>query len=380
MNMNEVVANRANEILGAPLGARHPVHPNDHVNLSQSTNDVFPSAIHLALLLELEGRLRPALKGLQGTFAGHAAAWGDLVKIGRTHLQDATPLTLGQEFSGYAGQLELAGRALAGAEDLLRELPLGGTAVGTGLHTRREYAGQAIALLAERTGLDLRPAPNRFAAMGGKEALIALGGALQTLAGALNKIANDVRWLASGPRCGIGELRIPENEPGSSIMPGKVNPTQCEALTMICARVLGNTVTLAAAGGAGNFELNVYMPVMAQAALESVALLAAGMERFRERCAAGITPDRERIAALLDRSLMLVTALNPHIGYDRAARIARRAFLDGTTLREAAPRLGGGDRRRIRPVGGAATDGGAPGRRGLNRGDGWIGPPLAGRI
>ena len=334
MNANEVIANRAAERMGDALGANRSVHPNDHVNRSQSTNDVFPSAIHIAVAVEVVERLLPALAKLRATLEAKTQAFDDIVKIGRTHLQDATPLTLGQEFSGYADQLRISEDAIRAVLPLVLELPIGGTAVGTGLNTRAAYAGKMTAAIAERTGLAFTEAPNRFASMGGKEALVAVSGALKTAAGALNKIANDVRWLASGPRCGIGEILIPANEPGSSIMPGKVNPTQSEALTMVAARVIGNDVTVTVAGSAGNFELNVYLPVIGYTVLQSVDLLAAATDSFNEHCAAGIEANRERIEENLHRSLMLVTALNPHIGYDRAADVAKTAWAQGKTLRE----------------------------------------------
>ena len=334
MNANEVIANRAAELMGDSLGANRSVHPNDHVNRSQSTNDVFPTAIHVAVAVEVSERLLPALAKLRTTLETKAQAFDDIVKIGRTHLQDATPLTLGQEFSGYADQIRISEDAIRATLPLVLELPIGGTAVGTGLNTRAGYARKMTTAIAERTGLAFTEAPNRFASMAGKEALVAVSGALKTAAGALNKIANDVRWLASGPRCGIGEILIPANEPGSSIMPGKVNPTQSEALTMVATRVIGNDVTVTVAGGAGNFELNVYLPVIGYAVLQSVDLLAGAADSFDEHCAAGIEPNRERIEENLHRSLMLVTALNPRIGYDRAADVAKTAYAQGKTLRE----------------------------------------------
>ena len=334
MNANEVIANRAAERMGEALGSGRSVHPNDHVNRSQSTNDVFPSAIHVAVAVEISERLLPALARLRATLEAKAAAFAGIVKIGRTHLQDATPLTLGQEFSGYADQIRISEEAIRAVLPLVLELPIGGTAVGTGLNTRAGYAAKMAAAITERTGLAFTEAPNRFASMGGKEGLVAVSGAIKTAAGALNKIANDVRWLASGPRCGIGEILIPANEPGSSIMPGKVNPTQSEALTMVAARVVGNDVTVTVAGGAGNFELNVYLPVIGYSVLQSVDLLASATDSFNDRCAAGIEANRERIDENLHRSLMLVTALNPHIGYDRAADVAKTAHVEGKTLRE----------------------------------------------
>ena len=334
MNVNEVIANRAAELMGDPLGANRSVHPNDHVNRSQSTNDVFPSAIHVAAAVEIGGKLLPALARLRATLEAKAKAFEDVVKIGRTHLQDATPLTLGQEFSGYADQLRIGEDAIRAALPLILELPIGGTAVGTGLNTRAGYARMMAAAIAEHTGLAFTEAPNRFASMAGKEGLVAVSGTLKTAAGALNKIANDVRWLASGPRCGIGEILIPANEPGSSIMPGKVNPTQSEALSMVATRVIGNDVTVTVAGGSGNFELNVYLPVIGAAVLQSIELLAAAADSFNDHCAAGIEPNRGRIEENLRRSLMLVTALNPHIGYDNAADVAKTAYAEGKTLRE----------------------------------------------
>ena len=334
MNVNEVIANRAAELMGDPLGANRSVHPNDHVNRSQSTNDVFPSAIHIAAAVEIGGKLLPALARLRATLEAKAAAFEDIVKIGRTHLQDATPLTLGQEFSGYADQLRIGEDTIRVTLPLILELPIGGTAVGTGLNTRAGYARMMAAAIAEHTGLAFTEAPNRFASMAGKEGLVAVSGTLKTAAGALNKIASDVRWLASGPRCGIGEILIPANEPGSSIMPGKVNPTQSEALAMVATRVIGNDVTVTVAGASGNFELNVYLPVIGAAVLQSVELLAAGADSFNDHCAAGIEPNRGRIEENLHRSLMLVTALNPHVGYDSAADVAKTAWAEGKTLRE----------------------------------------------
>jgi len=336
MNMNEVLANRASELLGGGRGSERHVHPNDHVNLGQSSNDVFPSAMHVAAALELANHLLPSLLALRDTLAAKAAEYVDLIKIGRTHLQDATPLTLGQEMSGWVAQLELAEQAIRASQHALHELAIGGTAVGTGLNTHAEFGRRVAARLAAGTGLPLRCAANRYAALAGHEALVAAHGALKTLATALIKIANDVRWLASGPRCGLGELRIPENEPGSSIMPGKINPTQCEALTMLSCQVLGNDVALSIGAASGNFELNVFKPLIAHNFLQSLRLLAEGMASFDTHCARGITADRARIAELLARSLMLVTALSPHIGYDQAAAIAKQAHGQGLSLREAA--------------------------------------------
>ncbi|AXK39597.1 class II fumarate hydratase [Crenobacter cavernae] len=336
MNMNEVLANRASEFLGGPRGEGRLVHPNDDVNHGQSSNDVFPTAMHVAAVFALNERLFPALDALAATLAAKADDFTDIVKIGRTHLQDATPLTLGQQFSGYVAQLEQSYRHLEDALPHLSELALGGTAVGTGLNAHPEFGERVAAMLVRDTGLDFVSAPNKFEALACHDALVHAHGALKTLAAALTKIANDVRWLASGPRCGIGELSIPENEPGSSIMPGKVNPTQSEALTMACAQVFGNDVAVNFGGAAGNFELNVYKPLIIHNFLQSVRLLADGMESFNANCAVGIEARRDRIAELLDKSLMLVTALNPHIGYDKAAFIAKKAHKEGTTLREAA--------------------------------------------
>lgn len=336
MNVNEVIANRANEILGQPLGSKSPVHPNDHVNCSQSTNDTFPTAIHIACGVEIQERLLPALETLQQALQQKAEAFSAVVKIGRTHLQDATPITLGQEFSGYADQIRIALHAIRSSMPLVYELPIGGTAVGTGLNCPDGYPAAMVAEIGKQTGLPFVEAPNRFASMAGKEGLVSASGALKTTAIALTKIANDIRWLGSGPRSGIGELLLPANEPGSSIMPGKVNPTQCEALTMLATRVVGNDATIAMAGSAGNFELNVYLPVIGYSLLQSVALLADGVDSFTRHCVVGIEPNLERIDENLKRSLMLVTALNPHIGYDKAADVAKTAYANGTTLREVA--------------------------------------------
>jgi fumarate hydratase class II len=340
MNVNEVLANRASEILGGARGEGRVVHPNDEVNQGQSSNDVFPTAMHVAAALAVVTDLLPALAGLHATLDRKAGEWAALIKIGRTHLQDATPLTLGQEFSGYAAQLAHARVHIESALAHVHELAIGGTAVGTGLNTHPEFGPRVAADLAASTGLRFVTAPNRFEALAASDALVALHGALRVLAASLTKLGNDVRLMASGPRCGVGEIRIPENEPGSSIMPGKVNPTQCEALTMIAAQVMGNDVAVGMAGASGHFELNVYRPLIAHAVLQSIRLLADGMRSFDEHCARGIEPDRDRIADLVGRSLMLVTALSPHIGYERAAAIAKRAHHEGTTLREAALALG----------------------------------------
>ena len=336
MNVNEVLANRASELLGGERGDGRLVHPNDDVNKSQSSNDVFPTAMHMAAVEGLMRRLTPALMKLRTTLDAKAHAFRDIVKIGRTHLQDATPLTLGQEFSGYVAQLEQGDRHIHGSLPHLCELALGGTAVGTGLNAPAGYAENVAAELSRLTGLPFVTAPNKFENMASCDALVHAHGALKTLAASMMKIANDVRWLASGPRSGIGEISITENEPGSSIMPGKVNPTQSEAVTMLCCQVFGNDVAINIGGASGNFELNVFRPMVAYNFLQSVRLLADGMTSFNDHCAVGIEPNRERIADLVGRSLMLVTALNPHIGYDKAAQIAKKAHKEGTSLREAA--------------------------------------------
>ncbi len=336
MNVNEVLANRASELLGGPRGSQRLVHPNDDVNCCQSSNDVFPTAMHLAAAGLVRTELLPALATLRAVLAAKSSAFVDIVKIGRTHLQDATPLTLGQEFSGYVAQLDDAAEAIQSTLPALYRLAIGGSAVGTGLNTHPQFGTGVARELALRTGLPFVQAPNLFAALAGHEPLVHAHGALKTLAVALTKIANDVRWLASGPRSGLGELAIPENEPGSSIMPGKINPTQCEALTMLCAQVQGNDVALAFGAASGNFELNVYKPLIAHNFLQSVRLLADGMRSFEAHCVRGIEPQRARIAELLARSLMLVTALNPHIGYDKSAQIAKKAHQEGSTLRAAA--------------------------------------------
>ena len=336
MNLNEVIANRASELLGGERGEARLVHPNDDVNKSQSSNDVFPTAMHVAAVEALTKRLLPAIARLRGTLAAKSEAFAGIVKIGRTHLQDATPLTLGQEFSGYVAQLDHAERHVRDALPHLSELALGGTAVGTGLNAPKGYAEAAAAELSRLTGLPFVTSPNKFESLASCDALVHAHGTLKGLAASLTKIANDVRWLASGPRSGIGEISIPENEPGSSIMPGKVNPTQSEALTMLCAQVMGNDVAINIGGASGNFELNVFRPMIAHNFLQSVRLLADGMLSFNDHCAAGIEPNRARIEELVNRSLMLVTALNPHIGYDKAAQIAKKAHREGTSLREAA--------------------------------------------
>ena len=340
MNVNEVLANRASELLGGVRGEQRQVHPNDEVNRSQSSNDVFPTGMYVAAALAVANDLLPPLAALRETFARQAQTFAGIVKIGRTHLQDATPLTLGQEFSGYAAQLDFAREHLQASLPGLYELAIGGTAVGTGLNAPAQFGAKVAAELAARTGLPFRSAANKFAALAAHDALVAMHGALKSLAAALIKIANDIRWLASGPRSGLGEISLPENEPGSSIMPGKVNPTQCEAMTMLCAQVLGNDVAINLGGASGNFELNVFKPLLIHNFLQSVRLLADGIASFDRHCVQGIEPRRGRIADLLERSLMLVTALNPHIGYDKSAEIAKKAHHEGTTLRQAALALG----------------------------------------
>ncbi|MDX1385303.1 MAG: class II fumarate hydratase, partial [Thermoanaerobaculia bacterium] len=339
MNANEVIANRAIELAGGTLGSKDPIHPNDDVNRSQSSNDTFPTAMSIAIVGEVTERLLPAVAALRDTLAAKAAAYAEVVKIGRTHLQDATPLTLGQEIGGWTSQLDHALDHLRAALPHAAELAIGGTAVGTGLNTHPEWAERMAAELATATGLPLVSAPNKFEALSAHDGVVQASAALRGLAMALMKIANDVRWLASGPRCGIGEIRIPANEPGSSIMPGKVNPTQCESLTMVAVQVFGNDAAVAFAGSQGNFQLNVFKPVMVHNVLESARLLADGCDSFRTRCAEGIEPVRERIEEHLRDSLMLVTALSPHVGYDTAAAIAKKAHAEGTTLRQAAIEL-----------------------------------------
>lgn len=336
MNMNEVLANRASEILGGGRGGERKVHPNDDVNKGQSSNDVFPTAMHVAAVQEVQQHLLPALSQLRTTLAAKSEAFAAIVKIGRTHLQDATPLTLGQEFSGYVAQLDHGSRHITASLAHVSELALGGTAVGTGLNAHPEFAERVANELSRLTTLPFVTAPNKFEALACNDALVHAHGALKTLAASLMKIANDIRWLASGPRCGIGELQIPENEPGSSIMPGKVNPTQSEAMTMVCSQVMGNDVAINMGGALGNFELNVMKPLIIHNFLQSVRLLADAMVSFNDHCAVGIEANLERIDALMHNSLMLVTALNPHIGYDKAAEIAKKAHREGTTLKAAA--------------------------------------------
>jgi fumarate hydratase, class II len=339
MNANEVIASRADELAGTGRGAGTPVHPNDDVNLGQSSNDTFPAVMHIAAAVQLEDDLIPAIEGLRGTLAAKGAEFADVVMVGRTHLQDATPITLGQVISGWVAQLDQALGTVHGALPGLHELALGGTAVGTGLNTDPRFAETAAAHISRLTGKPFHPAGNFFAALSAHDAVVNASAALRTLAGALMKLSNDVRWYASGPRDGIGELRIPENEPGSSIMPGKVNPTQAEALTQVAVRVFGNDATVALAGTQGNFQLNVYKPVMLHALLESAQLLAEAARAFDAFCARGIKPDREVIRRHLDASLMLVTALTPHVGYEKAAQIAQKAHHEGLTLKQAAVNL-----------------------------------------
>ena len=336
MNANEVISNRAIELAGGTMGSKAPVHPNDDVNRGQSSNDTFPTAMHIAVVSELDSQLYPAVAGLRDVLAGLAERYDDVVMVGRTHLQDATPVRLGQVIGSWVAQLDFAVEGIRHADSRARSLAIGGTAVGTGLNAHPDFGALAAAKISEISGLDFVQADNLFAALSAHDALVEVSASLRTLAGALMKIANDVRWYASGPRNGIGELVIPENEPGSSIMPGKVNPTQSEAMTMVVARVLGNDVTVGFAGSQGNFQLNVFKPVMAHAVLESIRLLADASRSFADHCAVGIAPNVERIEANLASNLMLVTALNRHIGYDKAAKIAKRAHKDGSTLREAA--------------------------------------------
>jgi fumarate hydratase class II len=340
MNANEVIANRAIEIAGGVLGSKSPIHPNDDVNRSQSSNDVFPTVMHVAAALEIRERLIPAVTALRATIERKSEAFKDIVKVGRTHLMDATPLTLGQEMGGWAAQLAFAVSGVERSLDGLYELALGGTAVGTGLNTHPKWSETVARHIAGLTGVPFRTAANKFAALAGHEALVAASGAMRTLAVACFKIANDVRWLGSGPRCGIGELHLPENEPGSSIMPGKVNPTQAEALTMVCVQVFGNDTTVGFAGASGNFELNVYKPVIVHNVLESCALLADACQSFNDHCMVGIEPNRDVIAHHVENTLMLVTALNEVIGYDNAAKVAKLAHSKNITLRQAAADLG----------------------------------------
>jgi fumarate hydratase class II len=340
MNANEVISNRAIELAGGEMGSKQPVHPNDHVNMSQSSNDTFPTAMHVATAEAVIRELLPSVRELRDTLDRRAQEFADIVKIGRTHLQDAVPLTLGQEFSGYVAQLDDGIERIEQALDKVYELAIGGTAVGTGLNAPAGFGERVAAKIADLTGLPFRPARNLFAALAAHDAMVHLHGAVRTLAVALMKIANDIRWLGSGPRSGLGELELPENEPGSSIMPGKVNPTQSEAMTMVCTQVFGNDVAVMIAGSQGNFELNVFKPVIVRNVLHSVQILADACRTFREFAVEGLRPNRERIAELVGSSLMLVTALSPKIGYDKAAEIAKKAHHEGTTLKEAALSLG----------------------------------------
>ena len=340
MNANEVISNRAIELAGGQLGSKKPIHPNDHVNMSQSSNDTFPTAMHIAAAERLKNNLLPAISELRDALDAKAKQFVDVVKIGRTHLQDATPLTVGQEISGWVSLLDRDLKRLEESLDGIYELAIGGTAVGTGLNAPKDFAHRAAAKISELTGLPFRSHPNKFAALSAHDELVFASGALKTLAASLMKIANDVRWLASGPRCGLGELTIPENEPGSSIMPGKVNPTQCEAMTMVAVQVMGNDVAIGLAGSQGNFELNVFKPVLIHNFLHSVRLLADACRSFTEHCARGIEVNREQLEHDVENSLMLVTALSPVVGYDKAAKIAHNAHVDHSTLREAALKLG----------------------------------------
>jgi fumarate hydratase class II len=340
MNFNEVIANRAIEMVGGELGSKDPVHPNDHVNMGQSTNDTFPTAINIAAVESTVNQLLPELTKLRDSLSQKAKEFESIIKLGRTHLQDATPLSLGQEFSGYASALTHGITRIEGAMDHCYELAMGGTAVGTGINSFEEFGSIVADEISTLTGLPFKTAVNKFEALGGQDCIVELSGALKTVAGSLFKIANDVRWLASGPRSGIGEILIPANEPGSSIMPGKVNPTQCEAMTMVCTQVMGNDVTISIAGASGNFELNVYRPVMAYNIIQSIRLLADACDSFRVHAVDGIEANKERIHFNLYNSLMLVTALNPHIGYDKAAEVAKKAYKDNSSLREAIIALG----------------------------------------
>jgi fumarate hydratase, class II len=336
MNANEVISNRAIEIMGGEMGSKKPVHPNDDVNKSQSSNDCFPTAMNISAVEMISNKLLPSLKVLRDALKKKSDQFSKLIKVGRTHLQDATPLTLGQEFSGYVAQIDHDIERVKAVLPGLLEIAQGGTAVGTGLNTHPQFAQKVAAQIAKLTGLPFVSAPNKFEALASHDAMVFASGALKTVAASFMKIANDIRWLASGPRCGLGEIRIPENEPGSSIMPGKVNPTQSEALTMVCVQVLGNDVAVGIAGTQGNFELNVFKPVMIHNLLQSIRLLSDGAVNFVEHCVAGIEANEDKLKENLDKSLMLVTALNPHIGYDNAAKIAKHAFAKGMTLKEAA--------------------------------------------
>ena len=340
MNFNEVIANRAIEIMGGEIGSKHPVHPNDHVNMSQSTNDTFPTAINIAAAEAVHHQLIPSLANFRDALADKANKFDSIIKLGRTHLQDATPLSLGQEFSGYVSAIDHGIRRLNRSLEDCYELAMGGTAVGTGINSTEGFAEAVAKEISKLTNLNFRTADNKFEALGGQDSIVELSGSLKVVAGSLFKIANDLRWLASGPRSGIGEITLPANEPGSSIMPGKVNPTQCEAMTMLCTQVMGNDVTIGFSGASGNFELNVYRPVLAYNILQSIRLLSDGCNSFTEHAIAGIEPNEERIEHNLYNSLMLVTALNPHIGYDKSAEVAKKAYKDNITLREAIIELG----------------------------------------
>lgn len=340
MNTNEVIANRAIELAGGVLGSKDPIHPNDHVNMSQSSNDTFPTAMHIAAAEQMNHQLIPMVVKLRDALFAKAEEFSDIIKIGRTHLMDAVPLTLGQEFSGYVSQLDKDLARIKGALPDLYELAIGGTAVGTGLNTHPEFARRVAAKIAELTELPFVSAPNKFAALAAHDAIVTASGTLKTLACSLMKIANDLRWLGSGPRCGLAELILPANEPGSSIMPGKVNPTQCEAMTMVCVQVMGNDTAISIAGSQGNFELNVFKPVMIHNLLHSIQLLSDACSAFTDHMVVGIEPNREQIEHFLTNSLMLVTALNPHIGYDRAAKVAKKAYEERKTLRQACVELG----------------------------------------
>jgi fumarate hydratase, class II len=340
MNVNEVISNRAIQAAGGKMGGKNPVHPNDHVNMSQSSNDTFPTAMHIAAAEQVEHHLLPRVQLLRDALDAKAKAFHDIVKIGRTHLMDAVPLTLGQEFSGYVAQLDAGMKRIREVLPEIYELALGGTAVGTGLNAHPEFAERVAAKIAQETKLPFVSAPNKFAALAAHDGLVMLSGALRTLACGLMKIANDVRWMGSGPRCGLGELSLPENEPGSSIMPGKVNPTQCEAMTMVCVQVIGNDTAVAVAGSQGNFELNVFKPLIIHNVLHSIRLLGDSCRSFTEHCVEGLEPNRDQIKRHVANSLMLVTALNPRIGYDKAAKTAKKAHAEGKTLREACMELG----------------------------------------
>ena len=340
MNFNEVISNRAIDLLGGEIGSKVPIHPNDHVNMSQSTNDTFPTAINISAVESVQGQLLPALKKLKKTLEEKSVQFNSIIKLGRTHLQDATPLSLGQEFSGYVSSIDHGISRLNNALKSCKELAIGGTAVGTGINSFEGFAEKVADEISILTGIEFLTAENKFEALGGQDSIVELSGALKVVAGSLFKIANDLRWLASGPRSGIGEITLPANEPGSSIMPGKVNPTQCEAMTMLCTQVMGNDTTITFAGASGNFELNVYRPVIAYNILQSIRLLSSGVNSFTKNAVSGIEPNKERINHNLYNSLMLVTSLNPHIGYDKASEVAKKAFKENITLRESIEKLG----------------------------------------